>query len=198
MSRHFLFLLGSARRDGNTEFLARRSAGHLPGGASLRWLRLSDLPLPPFVDVRHAGSGRYPSPTGHERTLFDATVEATDLVIASPLYWYSVSASTKLYLDHWAGWLRVPDLDFRATMAGRTLWGITAISHEEHRYADPLVGTLRLTAEYLSMSFGGVLLGYANRPGEITDDGAALARAAAFFTGDPAGRAAPAEALCGP
>lgn len=51
----FLFLLGSTRRDGNTEALARQAATHLPAEANQSWLRLSDLPLPTFGDVRHEG-----------------------------------------------------------------------------------------------------------------------------------------------
>jgi len=179
-SRSFLFVLGSARPDGNTEALAR--AAVLPAGARATWLRLDELALPPFEDVRHRGDGVYPAPTGPAKTLLDATLEATDLVVASPLYWYSVSASTKLYLDHWSGWLRVPGVNFKARMAGKTMWAVCAVSDEDRRVADPLLGTLGLTADYLGMRWGGALLGYANRPGEITADAEALVAAKTFFT----------------
>ena len=99
-ARNFLFLLTSTRSHSNTEILARHAAKYLPEGVNQRWLRLKDLPLPSFVDTRHDGDGRYAVPTGHARTLLDTTLEATDLVIASPLYWYSVTTSAKLYLDH--------------------------------------------------------------------------------------------------
>ncbi|WAL65585.1 NAD(P)H-dependent oxidoreductase [Amycolatopsis cynarae] len=183
-NRDFLFLLGSARTGGNTEHLARRAAEKLPPGADQRWLRLRDLPLPAFEDIRHRSDGVYPQPTGHAKTLLDATLETTDLVIASPLYWYSVSASVKLYLDYWAGWMRVPGLDFRSRMAGKTLWAITALSEEDPAKASPLVDTLRITADYLGMHWGGALLGYANRPGDIWRDGKALSKADSFFTSD--------------
>jgi len=179
-ARRFTFVLASARRDGNTEILARRAADHLPSGAQQQWLDLIDLPLAPFVDIRHS-VGVYPQPEGNERILFDATLAATDLVLAVPLYWYSIPASAKLYLDYWSGWLRVPGADFKARMAGKTLWGVSALSDEDPRRADPLVGTLALTADYLKMAFGGVLLGYGNKPGEVLADTAALDRAHGFF-----------------
>ncbi|WP_329566623.1 flavodoxin family protein [Kitasatospora sp. NBC_01266] len=179
--RRFLFLLASARPDSNTELLARRAAEQLPADAEQRWLRLAELPLPPFVDARHDAGGGYPPPQGHAATLLEATLWATDLVIASPLYWYSVSADTKLYLDHWAGWLRVPGVDFKARMAGKALWGVTVLTTEDHAPADPLVGTLRLSAEYLKMGWGGVLAGTANKPGQILEDAGALERAKTFF-----------------
>jgi multimeric flavodoxin WrbA len=178
--RRFTFVLSSARRDGNTEFLTRRAAEQLPPTYEQTWLNLIDLPLAPFEDIRHS-VGVYPQPVGNERVLFDATLGATDLVLAVPLYWYSVPASAKLYLDYWSGWLRVPGAEFRARMAGKTLWGVSALSDEDPKRADPLIGMLAIGAEYLAMKFGGVLLGYGNRPGDVVDDAGALARASTFF-----------------
>ena len=181
-SRGFLFVLGSSRAGGNTELLARRAAEQLPPDTRQRWLRLTDLPLPPFEDRRHLGDGVYPRPAPDARTLLDATAEATDLVITSPLYWYAVSTETKRYLDQWSAWLRTPDADFRARMAGGTLWGVTALAGGDPSDADPLVGTLEKTAAYMRMRFGGVLIGHGNRPGDVLRDEDTLRRAKTFFT----------------
>jgi len=178
--RRFTFILSSARRDGNTETLTRLAAENLPAGVRQQWLDLNDLPLAPFQDIRHS-VGVYPQPEGHERTLFDATLGCTDLVLGVPLYWYSVPASAKVYMDYWSGWLRVPGADFRARMAGKTLWGVSALSEEDPKRADPLVGMLANTADYLKMDFGGVLLGYASKPGDVLSDKGALERAKTFF-----------------
>lgn len=183
-NRRFTFLIASARRDGNTELLTRKAAERLPAQCVQQWLHLMDLPLAPFEDIRHS-VGVYPQPEGNGRILFDATLNATDLVFGVPLYWYGVPSSAKLYLDYWSGWLRVPGADFKARMAGKTLWGVCALSDEDFSHAEPLIGTLRLTAEYLSMGFGGVLLGYGNKPGEVLSDAAALAKAETFFAQSP-------------
>ncbi|MEW2450745.1 NAD(P)H-dependent oxidoreductase [Streptomyces parvulus] len=180
MTRRFLFLLGSSRPDGNTELLTRRAAEQLPADVEQRWIDLARHPLPGFEDLRHDTDHTRPT-EGNARLLLDATLEATDLVIASPLYWYSVSTPVKHYLDHWAGWLRTPGLDFKATLAGRTLWGVTALAHEEQEVADPLIGTLQLTAAFMGMHFGGVLLGNGSRPGDVLRDADALSRAKTFF-----------------
>jgi multimeric flavodoxin WrbA len=180
--RRFLFLLASARPEGNTELLTRRAADQLPAGVEQRWLRLSELALPPFVDARHDEAG-YAQPEGHAKTLLDATLWATDLVIASPLYWYSVSADAKLYLDHWVSWMRLPEAGFKPSMAAKTLWGVSVLTTEDHAPADPLVATLRLSADYLKMRWGGALLGTANKPGQILEDTGALGRAKTFFAG---------------
>ncbi|MER7901401.1 NAD(P)H-dependent oxidoreductase [Streptomyces sp. NPDC096046] len=181
MTRRFLFVLGSARAEGNSELLARRAAEQLPPDVEQEWIDLTELPPPDFEDLRHDSDHVRPT-EGNVARLLDATLAATDIVIVSPLYWYSVSAQTKRYLDHWSGWLRTPGLDFKATLAGRTLWGVTALAHTEEVVADPLVGTLHNSAAYLGMRFGGVLLGNGSKPGDVLTDTAALTRAKTFFT----------------
>ncbi|MFI9175399.1 flavodoxin family protein [Streptomyces lincolnensis] len=180
MTRRFLFVLGSSRAESNTEMLARRAAEQLPADVEQQWITLAEHPLPEFVDLRHDSDHVRPT-EGSLGLLFDATLAATDIVIASPLYWYSVSAPVKRYLDYWSGWLRIPGVEFKATLAGRTLWGVTALAHEESEVADPLVGTLNNSAAYMGMRFGGVLLGNGSKPGDVLNDTEALARAKTFF-----------------
>ncbi|MFJ8648862.1 flavodoxin family protein [Streptomyces sp. NPDC093546] len=177
--RSFLFVLGSSRPDGNTEILARAAAEQLPAGTPQRWVDLAQLPLPDFQDGRHETAGWS---TGEaEETLRQATLEATDIVIASPLYWYSLSAHAKRYLDYWSGWLVAPDSDFKERMAGRTLWGVTVMAHREEVVADGLVTSLHHSAAYMGMRFGGVLFGNGSRPGQVRNDERAAIRAKTFF-----------------
>ncbi|MER5469630.1 NAD(P)H-dependent oxidoreductase [Streptomyces sp. NPDC002685] len=185
MTRHFLFLLGSSRTGGNTELLARKAAEQLPADVEQRWLSLAEHPLPDFVDLRRDSDHALPPAGSAPAMLLDATLAATDIVIASPLYWYSVSGLTKRYLDYWSGWLRTPGIDFKATLAGRTLWGVTALAHEEQEVADPLIGTLNHSAAYMRMRFGGVLLGNGSGRGDVLNDAEALTRAKTFFAQEP-------------
>ncbi len=177
--RSFLFLLGSSRAEGNTGILARAAAEQLPAGIPQRWVDLTRLPLPDFQDGRHETDA---SPGGeNEEVLRQATLEATDIVIASPLYWYTLSAQTKRYLDYWSGWLSAPGSDFKARMGGRTLWGVTVMSDRDEAVADGLTTTLNHTAAYLGMRFGGMLFGNGSRPGQVREDERALIRAKTFF-----------------
>ncbi|WNZ09327.1 NAD(P)H-dependent oxidoreductase [Streptomyces sp. 11x1] len=195
MTRRFLFVLGSSRAGGNSEMPARAAAEQLPDGVERQWVDLVEHPLPDFGDLRHDSD--HVRPQGDNRALLlDATLAATDIVIASPLYWYSVSAHVKRYLDHWSGWLRTPGGDFKKTMAGRTLWGVTALAHYEEEVAEPLIGTLNHSAAYLGMlphrlegvggtPIGGVLLGNGIKPGDVLRDTAALTRAKTFPSTEP-------------
>jgi multimeric flavodoxin WrbA len=179
-AHRFLFVLGSTRVGGNSERLARAAATHLPPGATARWERLIDEPQPPFFDTRHTTG--YAAPGGEGLRWVEATLAATDLVIVTPVNWYSVAWPVKLYLDHLSGWMRVPELAFAKTMAGRSLWAVVVDSDDEAAgTAAPVVDALRRTADYLDMRWRGALLGHANRPGEIAADQAALAAATTFF-----------------
>lgn len=186
MTRRFLFVLGSARHEGNTELLARRAAEQLPAGVEQRWVSLAEHPLPDFLDIRHDDGPVQPPTDDNVKRLLDATLAATDIVIASPVYWYSVSGLTKRYLDYWSDWLRVPGADFRATLAGRTLWGVAALADHQPAVAEPLIGTLNNSAAYMDMRFGGVLLGNGSARGDVLKDTEALARAKTFFAQEPA------------
>jgi len=180
--RRFLFLISSARRNGNTEQLARRAAARLPTHVAQEWINVTDLPLPPFADLRHATDVAWaPTVDGPARQLLEATLAATDLVMVTPVYWYSLPTAAKLYLDHWTAWLRAPGWDFKARMAGKTLWAVSILSDDDPRFADPLRDSLRLTADYMKMSWGGFLLGSGNRPGDVLDHARSRDAAEIFF-----------------
>jgi multimeric flavodoxin WrbA len=184
-ARHFLFLVASARRPGavgNTEWLARQAARHLPEGATAEWLWLNETDLAPFEDVRHVASGTYPMPEGGGKRVLDATLAATDLVFVTPLYWYSFPNRLKLYLDHWSAWLRVPGLEFKARMAGKRVWAVTTSGNRAK--TQPMFDSLRLCAEFMAMQWQGALWGAGGPPGAVEKDAEAIAAADGFFAAE--------------
>lgn len=178
-ARRVLVLLASTRADGNAELMARAATQGLPGDVEVRWLRLAELAMPPFVDVRHEGSGQYPEPEGDLGRALKDTLWATDMLVAAPLYWYSLPAPLKLYLDHWSAFMRVPGLDFKSQMAGKAMYVLCATSSGEAPHlAAPLVDSLRFSADYMKMRWGGAVLGDGSRPGDVLKDEAAMTAAA--------------------
>lgn len=182
MIRSFLFIVASGRRLGNAEQLAREAAKALPRDAPARWMALVDFQLPPFEDRRHP-EPRFAPPVGAELELLNATLAASDIVLVAPVYWYSLPASAKLYLDWWTAWLRAEGVDFKKRMAGKKMWAVVAISDDNHAMAAPLTESLRLSAEYMGMTWKGALIGEGNRPGDVANDARAMAAAKRFFGG---------------
>jgi multimeric flavodoxin WrbA len=179
VTRSFLFILSSGRRDGNAERLARAAAAVLPAQTAQRWMALADFQLSPFEDRRHP-TPDFPPPQGAELELLNTTLAASDIVMVAPVYWYSLPASAKLYLDYWTSWLRAR-ADFKAVMAGKRLWAVSSISDSNYSGAAPLTECLRLSAEYMAMTWRGALIGEGNRPGDVENDARAMAAAKAFF-----------------
>ncbi|KQU77198.1 MULTISPECIES: flavodoxin family protein [unclassified Rhizobacter] len=178
---HHLFIVASTREPGhvgNTEWLARRAAEGLPAGATQTWLHLAQMPVPPFTDQRHT-VGTYPWPEGHLRTLLDATMDCTDLVLVAPVYWYSFPSSLKTYLDHWSAWMRIDGLPFKAEMAKKRLHLVTTSGNRAK--AQPMIDSTRLCAEFLAMPMAGVLWGKGGPPDAVQSDAEAVAAAAAFL-----------------
>ena len=179
--RHFLFIVSSARIPGalgNTEWLAREAARHLPAGATSTWLHLNGLDLAEFEDRRH-DVGVYPMPTGDTVRLLDATLEASDLVFVTPLYWYSFPNRLKRYLDHWSAWMRIEGLDFKGRMAAKRVWAITTSGNREK--TQPMFDSLALCAEFLAMQWQAPLWGQGGPPGAVEKDLAAIEAAANYF-----------------
>ncbi len=180
MSR-FLFLNASTREPahvGNSETLARLAAEALPESVKQQWLKLADLDMPPFVDVRHT-TGTYLMPDGDAKTLLDATLAATDIVFVSPVYWFSIPSTLKTYLDHWSGWMRVPGLEFKERMAGKRLWVVSTSGGREK--AQPMFDSYRYCADFLGLQWQGVLWGKGGLPDSVLTDGDAMAAARTFF-----------------
>jgi multimeric flavodoxin WrbA len=187
--RRVLFLLSSARENGNAEQLARRAAQALPAGTHVEWVRLDALQAEPFRDLRHVPGG-YPEPGPVSRALAEQTLAADEVVLVAPVYWYSLPASAKLYLDHWSWWMRRPELRFKERMRGKVLSLITSHASEDADGVEqPLLLTLRMSADYLHMHWRGGLVGHGNSPGDVLRDAPAL-EAARDFLVRPAGAGA--------
>lgn len=182
---HYLFLTTSTREPGhigNTEWLARQAAAALPAGTPQTWHSLAQMQLPPFVDRRHT-VGSYAPPEGDLKTLLDATLAATHIVFVSPVYWYSLPAPLKTYLDHWSAWLRVPGLAFKEQMGAKTLSLITTSG--DRAKAQPMIDSVALCAQFLSMRWGGALWGKGGAPGAVQADTPALEAASSFLANTP-------------
>lgn len=179
--KNFLFLSACTREPGhvgNTETLARRAAASLVPEVTQTWLPLAALDIPPFIDRRHT-TGTYPMPEGDLKRVLDAQLAATDIVLVSPVYWYSPPGSLKQIIDHWSAWMRVPGVNFKARMAEKRLWVVSTSG--DRAKAQPMIDSYRLCAEFLGMEWKGALWGLGGTPDAVLEDVEALAAAECFF-----------------
>ena len=138
-----LALFSSARRDGNTGRLIDRVARDLP----LEVIDLAEKRIATYTyDHRHRDDDFEPLMT-HLLT-FDR------LLFASPVYWYSVTAPMKTFLDRISDYLDLPELlDQGRRLREKTAYVICTSVMEAP--APSFIDAFQQTFEYLGMRFGG-------------------------------------------
>lgn len=100
--KQVLVILGSPRRKGNSATLAERiSRGAKSAGAEVETLFLQDLKISP---CRGCNSCQKPDSKGcankdDMQKIYPKLINADAWVIASPVYWFTMSAQTKIFMD---------------------------------------------------------------------------------------------------
>ncbi len=98
-----LVLHGSPRKEGNTVTLARSFLAGLAerGGHTVQEVFLDDLRLQPCrnCDACRRAGARFCRIDDDMQRLYPPFLEAGLVVLASPVYWWNVSAQAKLFVD---------------------------------------------------------------------------------------------------
>ena len=93
-------IYGSPRRKGNTASLLERSvAGARSTGAEVQEFVLRDLKISPCLELYHCKKAGECSIKDDFQTVRDATLASKALMLASPIFFYSVTAHTKMFMD---------------------------------------------------------------------------------------------------
>ena len=93
-------IYGSPRRKGNTSSLLGRSvAGARSVGADVQEFVLRDLKISPCLELYHCKKAGECSIKDDFQTVRDAALQAGALMLASPIFFYSVTAHTKMFMD---------------------------------------------------------------------------------------------------
>lgn len=95
-----LAIYGSPRHDGNTARLLDHAAqGAVDAGAQVRAVRLRDLHMAPCLEIYGCkASGRCVIKDDFQE-VYDLLLASDGIMLASPIFFYSVSAHTKILID---------------------------------------------------------------------------------------------------
>jgi len=137
-------LFSSSRRNGNTGKLI----DHIASELDIEVIDLGELRISNYdYDHRNRDDDFEP--------LMRRLLEFDPLIFASPVYWYSVAAPMKTFLDRLSDYLDLPDLlaEGRRLRGKRAYIACTSICTEAPRsFIDTFVDTF----EYLGMQYGGI------------------------------------------
>jgi len=95
-----LAIYGSPRRKGNTSLLLREAvAGAKEGGAKVEEVILRDLKISPCLEIYGCKETGRCVIKDDFQALYDQILKCRGLILASPIFFYTVSAHTKILMD---------------------------------------------------------------------------------------------------
>ena len=106
MTKKILVILGSPRRRGNSAILAEQiTKGAKSAKAKVEIIYLQGMKIAPCraCDTCRKVRSKGCAIKDDMQSLYSKVIEADALVIASPVYWFNMSAQTKIFLDRLHG-----------------------------------------------------------------------------------------------
>ena len=141
-----VIIQGSSRKDGNTNQICNRMAGE----PSIDLLHLVDYEI---------GHFDYDFKNQHDdfQSLIQKLINYPIWIFATPVYWYTMSGRTKVFLDRISDLLKI-DKETGRKLRGKSLGLISCGS--ETRMNKGFAVPFQLSAEYLGMDYLGDLHGW--------------------------------------
>ena len=167
--KKIMIVIGSPRKKGNSSILAKQvAAGAKAGGAGVDTFYLQDMKIRPCAACdacRKKTAGRCVLNDDMQK-LYPKLRDADAIVLASPIYWFTVSAQTKLFMDRWYALGRD---DEGYELAGKR-FGIVLTYADADPFVSGAVNALRTFQDafhFLKAEFVGMVYGSAWKAGEI-------------------------------
>jgi multimeric flavodoxin WrbA len=163
-----LIVNGSPRKNGNCATLVEQvAAGARSLGGAVEVFNLADMDIRPCdaCDSCQETGGGVCVISDDMQSLYPRLREADAIVIASPIYWFSVTAQTKLFID------RCYALQGAAgNVLGGKRFGILLTYGDDDPYSSGAVNAIRMFQDmfrYVQADLVGLVYGSANAAGEI-------------------------------
>lgn len=167
-TKKVVIVVGSPRKNGNSSILARSVAeGAGAAGAEVRTFRLHDMDIRPCdaCDACRKDMQADCILSDGMQELYPELRRADALVIATPVYWFTVSAQTKLFLDRCYALLGPQG----SALKGKKI-GIVMTYGDADPFVSGAVNALRTFQDafnYVGAQVVGMVYGSADKAGEM-------------------------------
>lgn len=166
-------LYGSTREDSNTEWLTEKVISGIP----VEKIYLKDYKILPIKDERHSVNG-FQDVDDDYNTLIDRVLKHDIILFATPIYWYSMSGTMKLFIDRWSQTLRDTNFpNFKSDLGKKKAFVIAVGGDRPTIKGLPLIQQFQYIFDYFGCSFEGYVIGKASKPGEMYQDQKAISAA---------------------
>jgi len=168
MEKKVMIAIGSPRKKGNSATLAQQvAAGAMAGGARVETFFLHHMNIKPCTACDACRKKKDVDCIIQDdmQMLYTKLRSADAVVIASPIYWFTVSAQTKLFMDRWYGL----GGDNGYALAGKK-FGIVLAYADVDPFVSGAVNALRTLQDalrFIEAEIVGMVYGSASKAGEI-------------------------------
>lgn len=177
---HVVAFNGSPRPRGNTRALVGEVLrGAASAGATVEEILLNKLNIRPCQACETCKRSLHCRLEDDMQPLYDKILAADAVLIGTPIYFWSMSAQMKAFVDRWFAL----DLDpIRPRLVNKRLALVCAYADSTAETASGVVFAFRSAAQYLGLRFYEPLLVTAGEPGDAASNPAAMQ--AAFALGE--------------
>jgi multimeric flavodoxin WrbA len=167
MSKSILILKGSPRINGNSAVLADQIfAGAKKAGAEVESVYLSGLEINPCDACDACQESQEGCIVQDEmQSLYPKLKGADVIVIASPIYYFTITAQIKTFIDRWYAL----ESDHGSALRGKEL-AIALVYGETDVYTSGginAIHTFESIARYIGLKISGMVYGTAEHPGDV-------------------------------
>ena len=158
-----LAIYGSPRREGNTSVLLKQAVqGARDAGADIEEITLRDLKMSPCLEIYGCLKTGRCAIKDDFQSLYDKMLSAKGLMLASPIFFYTVSAHTKILMDRcqslWVKKYRIDKMKVEASEPTRLGLFISVGATKGKRLFDGTLLTIRYFFDALDMKLWRALL----------------------------------------
>ena len=166
-------IYGSTRENGNTEWLTDQVVDGLP----VEKIYLREYNILPIKDERHAEAG-FQEVADDYNVVIDKVLKHDILIFSTPIYWYSMSGTMKLFIDRWSQTLRDKNRpNFREDLGNKSAYVIAVGGDKPTIKALPMIQQFQYICDFFNMALESYVIGKASKPLEIQIDTKAIAAA---------------------
>ena len=181
VAKNVLILKGSPRREGNSAILAEQvAAGAKEAGGQVETVYLHELDIRPCDACDTCQKGDIDCVIEDDMQTLYPKVRAADAVVyASPIYWFSISAQLKLFIDRCYAMGEGEDEPENYELAGKKI-GVVLTYGDVDPYASGAINAIRMFQDifrYVPAEIVGIVYGNAMDEGEIKKNAEVMQRA---------------------
>ena len=168
-----LAVVGSPRKGGNTDVLIDQLiSGAAGAGAEVEKIYLNDLKITPCQACYACKKKPGCVIQDDMQKLYPKVLAADAILFGTPVYWWTVSAQMKLFLDRW---FALMDADYQSLVKGkRAALAVVCQDPDTKGMTAPIIHMFKEGLEFIGVKYVGEVTASCDKKGEVAENATAM------------------------